>query len=338
MRLICLPCDPVSPGGYNRVASDDLRRLGSVQGDVVCVYLERGKAAAATSLIVHRPRRGGWRQLVNLCRLKPFSNIGVSQLARLVGALPVTDIFCGDVIFYDALRAMFPSKRMTVRFHNFFALAAARHWWRGGAVDSHFRMTLGLAARLERRICNDDLVFPIFINPRERDLFQLMYPQRECDVWGVETEPAAEVLLPTRPRLVYMGGTASHQVVGLKYLIATVLPPLRANHPSVELHLWGHGTQNFHAPHRGVFGYGFWAGEGLPLQGDGLFVIPDLFGGGIKVKTGDALSAGIAFITTPFGAEGYQFTPHPARMVCEMAEWRKTIEMFFYDNGILHGA
>jgi hypothetical protein len=65
------------------------------------------------------------------------------------------------------------------------------------------------------------------------------------------------------------------------------------------------------------------------MDGNGLFVIPDLLGGGIKVKTGDALRQGVPFVTTPFGAEGYEFDHCEGRIVAELPDWSDRINMYF---------
>jgi hypothetical protein len=334
MRLIVLPCDPDSPGGYNRVAADDLRRLGAAPGDVVCVYLQRGRKASPGHLVVQRPGRGSIRQFVNLASMRPFSDVWTSQLRPLLRGQAFDEIFCGDVIFYNALRSMFPHRPLTVRFHNLFGLAQARYAWRHGDIDLHFRLTLDLTARLERRICSDPLVHPVFINPREQEFYRLMWPTRPSDVWGVKVDAAAAVSGISQPRLLYLGGTASHQVVGISYLIERVLPALSDLRRDVELHLWGDGTERFSKPLARVFGHGFWQGDGLPDGGNGLFVIPDLLGGGVKVKTGDALRDGVPFITTPFGAEGYEVPNATGRIVAEMDEWASEIAAFFRTQGV----
>ena len=335
MRLIVLPCDPHSPGGYNRVAADDLRRLGSRKDDVVCVYLQSGRSAAPGHLVVHRPQRGSVRQIINMSVGRPFSDVWAAQLRPLLRGRPIQEVFCGDVIFYNALRKLFPAMPMTVRFHNLFSLAQSRWEWRGSTIDTHFRLVLALTSRLERRICGDGLAYPIFINPREQEYFQLMWPSRRSEVWGVDVNPATVVRTPTIPRLLYMGGTASHQVVGIRYLLDHVFPVLASRYPPIQLHLWGEGTERFDRRHAGIFGHGFWKGDGLPANGDGLFVIPDLLGGGIKVKTGDSIRDGVPFITTPFGAEGYSFEALDGRLVAEMDSWVQVIESYFHRVGLV---
>ena len=149
------------------------------------------------------------------------------------------------------------------------------------------------------------------------------------------TLPARAVAMrPSKARLIYFGGTASHQRIGVRRFIDDTFAELRAKRSDTEFHLWGHGTESFDDPARGVFGHGFHAGSGLPLEGDGLFVIPDLLGGGVKVKTGDALRQGVAFLTTPFGAEGYEFDRVEGRMVAEMPAWAGEIERYFRSLGV----
>ena len=329
MRLIVLPCDPDSPGGYNRVVLEDLERVGPSLGDFVVIYLEAGRAARTGMAVIPRPRRGSWRQALNVIRGLHMSEVNAGELARVIGDRVFDDIFCGDIIFYRALRKLFPRKRISVRLHNLFSLAMSRWRWRGEPIDLHFWLTLRLTSRLEREVCADPLADVIFINERERRFASLHWPDRRFDLWGANYVVAPVVRAPSTARIIYFGGTASHQSVGVSRFISDSLAKLRTRHPELEFHLWGNGTQRFDDPAHGVHGHGFHDGAGLPMDGDGLFVIPDLLGGGIKIKTGDALRQGLAFITTPFGAEGYEFERIPGRMVHELDSWHLAIDEYF---------
>ena len=334
MRLILLPCDPDRAGGYNRVASQDLARLRPTTEDEVICYAEAEGSPPARMRYFLRPRKKSGRKFANLATGRALSDVWTSQLRAVVRSREPREIFCGDVIFYKALRAMFPGRLMTVRLHNYFTLARIRRVARRIPVDLHFRLTLELTSRLERQIMQDQLVSPIFINPEEQRLFRLAWPGRASELWPVDCKPSNEVSHPRRARLIYFGGTGSHQACGLRRFINSNLDGLRSRHPGLELHLWGDGTERFHGPSNGVHGHGRWHGDGVPDGGDGLFVIPDLLGGGVKVKTGDALSRGLPFITTPFGAEGYSFNPERGRMVAELDEWNPMIESYFRSAGL----
>jgi hypothetical protein len=260
---------------------------------------------------------------------RALSDVWPSQLRREVRTRDPKEIFCGDVIFYRALRAMFPERPITVRLHNYFTLARTRWRSRDIPLDLHFRLTLELTSRLERRIMRDPLVRPIFINRSEQRCFQLCWPGRSSDLWPVHCTPLETISSPQALRLIYFGGTGSHQACGLRHFIGNAYRRLAARRPKIEFHLWGEGTEAFDRAAPKVFGHGRWTGDGLPHSGDGLFVIPDLLGGGVKVKTGDSLSLGLPFITTPFGAEGYQFSTAPGRFVADLDDWDSVIDAYF---------
>jgi hypothetical protein len=97
--------------------------------------------------------------------------------------------------------------------------------------------------------------------------------------------------------------------------------------------MWGVGTERFANPQNGVYGHGFRRENGLPFDGDGLFVIPDLLGGGIKIKTGDALADGRAFITTPFGMEGYEPAHDPNVLTADFESWPAVTTSYFKQIG-----
>ena len=335
MRLILLPCDPTRFGGYNRVASNDLARLEQRATDEVICFIESGFPPPNGFRWICRPPKGSGRKLFNLFLGRALSEVWAHQLERELSSRRYDEIFCGDVIFYRALRTLFPDQPMTVRFHNFFMLSDIRRRTRRFPIDTHFRLTLSRTSALEREICTDKLVHPIFINPEEQRCFNLIWPDRHSELWGVNVSQSSTVFTPRQARLIYYGGTGSHQKFGLRYFIDSVFRPLSRKYAGLEFHLWGDGTKVFEDSSNRVYGHDIWNGEGLPHGGDGLFVIPDLLGGGIKVKTGDRLRDGSAFITTPFGAEGYSITPRFGQFVQEMEAWEKTIELYFSELNLL---
>ena len=104
--------------------------------------------------------------------------------------------------------------------------------------------------------------------------------------------------------------------------------------PDVELHLFGHGSEAYDDPARGVHGHGRHAGEGLPFAGDGLFCVPDVHGCGIKLKVADLLKAGAPFISTPLGLSGYHLPPHPHILVQDLGDWAGAIADYFQAQGL----
>jgi hypothetical protein len=218
MRLILLPCDPTRSGGYNRVASSDLARLGQRSTDEVICYIESGFPRPKEFRCICRPRKASGRKLLNLALGRALSDVWVGQLTRAIHSRRYDEIFCGDVIFYRALRRTFPDQPITVRFHNFFTLARIRHRSRRFPIDNHFRLTLSRTAALEKEICTDKFAYPIFINPEEQHCFNLIWPGRRSELWGIDVKQSAEVFSPRKARLIYFGGTGSHQKFGIRLL------------------------------------------------------------------------------------------------------------------------
>ena len=333
MRLIVLPCDPFQRTGYNRAVASDLLRLGALPGDRKVVYLERGAPDPEGFEVIRRPPRASLKRVVNLALLRTFTEVFAHELQPHVQGTRWHSVFCGEVTFYRALRALLPDQRLTVRFHNYFTLAAVRQSARRYPIGAHFAAQLRLFSRLEREIAADPLVDPIFINPMERALFQLQWPGRSAEVWGIGEPSQTPTGSPRTARFLYLGSTSGHQAFGLRLFIDRVLPAVRRQLGPVKFHLWGAGTERFDDPRRGVHGYGFRRETALPFDGDGLFVIPDLLGGGIKVKTGDALAEGRAFITTPFGLEGYSPNPDPNLIVADFDTWASESSAYFLRIG-----
>jgi hypothetical protein len=337
MRLIVLPCDPYQRSGYNRAVAADLRRLGDRVGDLKLVYLERFAPIPVGFEVVRRPRRFALKRAANLILGRTFTETFASELRPFVMRSHWDEVFCGEVTFYRALRLLLPTSPMTVRFHNYFTLSELRRRARDYPIGIHFATQLRLFCRLEREIVSDPLVSPVFINPRERDLFGLQWPMHNAAVWGIDDPTQHAAIAPVTARFIYVGSTAGHQAFGLRLFIDRVLPVVRHRIGAVELHLWGMGTDRFHQPSAGVYGYGFRKENDLPFGGDGLFIIPDLLGGGIKVKTADALNNGRAFITTPFGMEGYMPHPDPNILVADFEEWAEVILSYFEAVGARPG-
>ena len=325
MRLLLLPIAPGDKSGYHKAVADDLRRLGPRADDFVVVHQPPGDIRLKDAREVMRPARISAQRVANLLRLRPMTDATAPELRSVVGAQSFESIFVGDVTWYRAARAVFPGMRLTVRFHNFFSLPRSRAEFRGVSVDPLFRINMALFSRLEREICRDPLVDPIFITSVEEAFFHCHYPGRETKVWSMEVSQGAAPTRPSAPRIVYFGSVASHQRLGVERFLRETLPRLRERLPGVEVHLWGHGSQEFTDSARGTLGHGFFSGSGMPLGGDALFVVPDVLGCGIKVKVGDLLRAGVPFIATPYAMDGYRYTAHDGVIVAELHDWPERI-------------
>lgn len=340
-RLLVLPCAPGTGDGYALAVAADLARLAPGPGDVV-VYRGRPPADPPPGIrFLATPPR--WAQALNLLRGRPTSEYSVARLQAVLRAEdgPFEEIFAGEIFFYRALRRRFPGALIRVRTHNLFSLVRCRQ--EAGHLPTNLRHTVNMTlyAKLEREILADRRVAPIFITPEEEAFARLLWPGLDGACWPV-VDPALTVperfRLPTAPRLVHFGSAgAAHTAIGVACLCREAWPRLRARMPEAEFHLFGHGSERFDDPARGIHGHGRHPGDGLPFGGDGLFCIPDIHGMGIKLKVADLLRAGVPFITTPLGLSGYRLPASPHILVRDLRDWPEAVEAYFRSLGLAGG-
>jgi hypothetical protein len=333
MRLILLPDHPGHGSGGAKLVKSDLARLDPQSDDIVVVR-SRDRVQSAGYDQIALPPRLSLPRITNLARFRVSAEMRRREVERYA-AYPVDDIFCGGVELYRATRSVFPNHHLTVRFHNLFWLVQSRRREHRYPVDPLFSIYLATYPTLERAIFADPEVSLIFASDADREFHALHFPETPSSVWSIETIINPTVRTPTEPRLVHFGGASVHKTSGLRYFISKVFSDLRVRYPRLELHLHGHGTQRMDNPDKGVFGHGRFDGAGIPHEGDGLFVNPDLLGGGIKIKVGDWLEWGVPFISTPFGVDGYSFEPSSHRMVAAIEDWHVAIPNYFANLGLL---
>jgi hypothetical protein len=184
-------------------------------------------------------------------------------------------------------------------------------------------------SKLERNIFRDTNVLPIFINETEQKYFELMYPGRQSELW---TPKISKQLLPSRPKnnaFIYFGSYAHHQKPGIIWFLNKVFNPLRNMDSSFTVHFWGLGAGSFNDPMNGIFCHGEYNQPGLPMMDEGLFINPDLLGGGIKFKIAEWLEMGVPFISTPFGVEGFIFQRNENIIISDTSEWLDKIQLYF---------
>ena len=328
-RLIVLPVSPLGKGGYNAAVADDLERIGHRDDDFTIIYPHPGQPLPDGVSTIKRPSKFSTFRLVNALRLRTMTETTAGQIRAATGDRKFDEIFCGEITFYRSLRELYPAQKMDVRFHNLFSLPRCRQEFRRYRLDPIFRMNLFLFSRLEREICRDPLAEVILIAHAEKDFLQLQYPDRDIRVWNPPIEIASERKAPKTARLAYMGSLAHHQRDGMRYFIEKVMPLLRQKRPNLEFHMFGNGSEQWNNPSAGIHGHGFHEGDGMPLDGDALFVCPDLLGGGIKIKVGDWLTWGLPFITTRYGLDGYTLPEMDNVLVSELDEWANDIPAYF---------
>ena len=334
-RLVVLPVSPLGNGGYNTAVADDVKRLGGLtQDDHLIIYPHPGQPNPEGATLIPRPSKLSPRRYLNLMRLRTSTETTAGQLKAAIGERTFDEIFCGEVTFYRGLRELFPGRRITVRSHNFFSLARARREFCKQKIGLVFWMNMTLFSRLEREILRDPLVDMIMIAEAERVFAQLMYPDREFQIWNPPVDIKQPRPAPTTPRIAYMGSLASHQKFGMTYFVKEVMPAIRAERPAIEFHMFGSSSKPWNDPENGIFGHGFHEGDGPPLDGDALFACPDLLGGGIKIKVGNWLEWGAPIIATPFALDGYDLPELDNLLVAEIDDWKDRIIEYFDRLGV----
>ena len=337
-RLMIFPCETGKGDGYSIAVAADVARLTPGPEDVV-IYRASHPAApqgpvrtigTATAL------DKAW----NILRGRPPYELSEGQLRKCLEGVDggFEEIFSGEIFFYRALRRAFPSTQIYARSHNFYSLARCRQLLGHQASNFRHALNLHLYSKLEMELLADKKVTMIFITEEELGFARLLSPLLRGECWPVidpRITVSGEVHPPTAPRLVFFGSAAaSHTAIGLEILSRTVFPQVRARVPLAEFHLFGHGTEKYHDPARGILGHGRHPGDGLPFDGDGLFCVPDVHGCGIKLKIADLLKAGAPFISTPLGLSGYSLSPHPHILVRELDDWVDGIHGYFRSLGL----
>ncbi|BDD87662.1 hypothetical protein DPPLL_20270 [Desulfofustis limnaeus] len=335
MRLVLLPVSPVGDGGYNKAVALDIKKLNIDKNDQVIVYNHGNQKVPENFNCIQRPNKFSSERILNTLLLRPSTDLLVSSLANKVSGATFSGIFCGDVMMYKATRKLFPNIEISVRFHNLFSLALKRQKVRRMTRNLKFNFNLFIFSRLESIILNDRKAYPIFINDIEQKFFELMFPGRESSVWSPIVSNQVFPTYPRKPDFVYFGSHAHHQTPGIKKFISEVFQPLKNRWPTINFHLWGRGGAEYHCPSKGILHHGDYNGESIPMAGEGLFINPDLLGGGVKFKVLEWLENGIAFISTPYGVEGYSFKPNRNIIVAEIFDWIKQIESYFKEAKLI---
>lgn len=218
-------------------------------------------------------------------------------------------IHCDEVIFYRALRAVFPDKYINVRFHNCFSRIYTRNSFLNRHVGLKYAYGMKIMKKLEEEIFCDRKVRKIFITEEDYNYYNSVSgSNNDSELWLIQ--PNKDIIRNNRKdfyldnKLVWFGGIEAHKEESVKWFITTVFSELKKNNPAIEFHLYGKNSEKFNNPSSNIFGHGFFNGSGFPMD-NCLYVNPDIIGGGVKIKLLSLLENGIPFISTPFGFEGY---------------------------------
>ena len=337
MNLYLFPATPGMNGGYNYGVKYAYEKLRPKAEDV-CVWCDANINTIPKghqSYFIKLANFYSWNAFKRILGGKFSQELSVSDLS-ILNSYEFDNIFCDEVIFYHAIREKYPTKKITLRFHNVFARILLRQKILGVRVDWRFWGKMKILSKLEHEIFTDTNVYKIFITDEDAEYYKIITGKNDYEVWHYE--PSQEKMLSTRPskiqierKLVWFGGVEGHKTSSIRWVIQSVLPKIREKYPETEFHLYGSHTEVFDDSDNLVFGHGFYEGNDIPFKNRALFVNPDILGGGIKVKLLTFFNQSQPFISSPFGYEGYSYDLEDGIfcMVANNEDWANTIERYF---------
>lgn len=331
MNLYIFPESAMTTNGYGIVVDNDYAILSPSTFDMVVWYTNRThhKRLEKQHHLLKRPGKICIKRLSNMLKNNAGSEAVYTDFDFLDN-LEFEKIFCGDVLFYRAMRKRFPQKQLVVRFHNCFSRILDRKHLLKISLDLKFVIDLKAMYKLEQEIFLDSNVHKIFLSEEDYTYYKLMTGKSDATIWPVNVD--IEKGRPNRyqyynNKLIWAGGIESHKKKSVEWFIKEVWPKIREKNPQAEFHLWGMRTKQFDNSKLNIFGHGFFNGDGLPIKNEGLYINPDIIGGGVKIKIKTFLEEGVSFISTPFGFEGFsnEFIDNKYCIVKEKDSWEESI-------------
>lgn len=332
MNLFLFPESPILTNGYGIVVNSDYNLLEPKNSDIVIWYTNSKENPKYKEFhyILKRPGVINFKRFRNMLFLKAGSEVDIQELKFLENQ-KFESIFCGDVLFYRAIRKLFPQSSIIVRFHNCFSRILDRQKLLKIDLDLKFKLDLYLTYKLEQEIFLDKNVRKLFLSEEDKAYYCLMTKSNDADIWGIDVdhEKIKRNRINQQPHnnLIWFGGVQSHKKKSLLWFINDIYPKVKEEIPNVEFHLWGNKTEQFKNEKLNIYGHGVFSDNEFPVKDQVLYVNPDIIGGGVKIKLKTYLEAGIPFITTPFGYEGYkkEYIDNDYCIVREPENWVKSI-------------
>lgn len=338
MRFLLFPTSANNKSGYGIAVSSDFRRLKVDSDDRVLWYTDysdRGIYYRDGDSVLLRQPRNPLKLLRGIIMNRLRTEISHSDLKHHYDMLnQATEIWCGDYIFYRAIRKLFPTKRLVVRFHNVHYRNKIRADVFNIRLDFKYRQLLRICSNIEKEIFNDSNVVPIFISKEDQEFYELTTRRNDSILWDIAPNDKMivmkrkEVKLEPVNQIVFLGGLSSHKVRSIQYFISHIWSKLVLKHENLQFHLFGKGTEAFNDESLRIYGHGFLDSEDFPFASSSLYINPDLIGGGVKVKVLSLLENAIPFITNNFGYEGYdiKYKHDQFCIIRDIINWDKEID------------
>lgn len=301
-----MPERPGNRDGYAILVQEDMRRHAVGDEDCVVFAVKRSLLEKLWSVLIGRPSAYKLQSQLNIGDFD-FAFIGDTVLLPLVGDIP-------------------NNTHTVIRFHNLYM----RHLLSGAALKglvSRGGLKLfflsAIMSIIELRALRSNISEFHFISKEDSDL-AIRFSRastKVCTYCFTDIKIGTPKRVRTAHRLIWYGGVQTHKIAGLIKFITQVFTPLRLKDDRFVLELYGARTEVFNDPSNAIFGHGFLEGEMLPFDGDGIFIVPDDSGIGVKIKVKGLLEKGCWFISTPEGMIGYSLSEMPHLRVAPLSKW-----------------
>lgn len=316
MKLYLFPAPANNLGGYNIAVLNAFNNKYVVPelSDIIIWYSPNNIVnfyLRENDILINPVSLYSTKSISRILRKRFSQELSINDLKHIKGQ-SFDEIHCDEVIFYRAIKKLYPKKYISVRFHNVFARILERSKMLDIKSDWRFWGKMLILSRLEKEIMNDTFVKKIFISNKDAEYYELITGRNDYEVWL--NEPDTNLISKNRRdihlsnKIAWLGGVEGHKISSIKWFIDEIFPILKSNVIDLEFHLFGAETEQFNCPINSIYGHGYYDGNDIPLKNEALFINPDIIGGGIKIKLLTYLNNGIPFISTPFGFEGYSKT------------------------------
>lgn len=324
--------------GYGIAVKQGYQKLNPKEEDLVIWYTKKKDIPflKKNDIVIDKSKITLKKRLLNVLKCSPSTQLNYNDL-KFLKKYEFNEIHCDEILFFKALRQIYPEKHITVRLHNNFSRIYTRYKMLNNIkIDWKFKLILFLCRNVEKYIMNDKNSHKIFLTEEDKDYYtQTFGIKTDSEVWSFPLDSkkiidARQENPILKKKLIWFGGIDPHKESSVYWFIKKVYIPLKKEIPELEFHLWGRGTKIFSDSSKNIFGHGFYDGHDFPDK-EGLYINPDLLGGGIKLKVLSYLNEGQPFISTQFGFEGYSedLIDEKFCIVKDASEWNDTIYNYF---------
>jgi hypothetical protein len=170
---------------------------------------------------------------------------------------------------------------------------------------------------------NNDLI--VAIQGEDAEALKRMAPERPMVIAGHGTEARRRSGEAVAGRCLFVGGAGAQNLQGLEWFLGKVWPRVLAAAPGAELHVCGGVCEMIAETHAGVVFRGRLKSLEEEYEAAEVCVVPLLAGSGLKIKLIEALSHGLACVTTPVGAQGIPDLTDCARVTGDAGEFAEAV-------------